>query len=271
MPYKHAHWYVLGLFPFVALAFWRAYLGVFTTASVAFHVHGITATLWLLWLAAQSWTIHGQQRHLHRSLGMASLVLFPLFMGGTFLVEHSMAAKFAGGADPFYALWGPELGLLNVTAAAGVAVFYLLGLKNRRTVHVHSRYLLATVIFLLSPIFGRLAAIPLGITGPETFDRFGHAVQIGNAVALGVAVLLWALQRRHGRPWLVAAAIVAAQMLLVETVGKSAAWEAWFSLSASVPPALMFSMGLATGTLAAWTGWSSVPRRTPPVGAVPAE
>lgn len=271
MPYKHAHWYVLALFPLMAVAFWPSYLGVFTSASYAFHIHGFTATLWLLWLAAQSRTIHQGRRDLHRTVGMASLGLFPLFLGGTFLIEHSMASKFAGGADPFYAMWAPELGLLDVTAAGAVAVFYVLGLKNRRKVHVHSRYLLGTAIFLLSPIFGRLAAIPLGITGPVTFHLFGTAVQIGNAVALGVALLLWAANRKHGRPWLVAAGVVAAQMVLIETVGKWAAWEQLFTVTAGIPEPLTFSLGLAVGALAAWIGWSSVPSRSPPVGAIPAE
>ena len=271
MPYGRAHWFVLALFPFIGFAFWPAYLSTFSTASVAFHVHGLTAMLWILWLAAQSWSIHNGRRDLHRTVGMASLALFPLFMGGAFLIEHSMASKYASGSDPFYAMWGPELGLLDITAAAAMPVFFVLGLKNRRKVHLHSRYMLATVVFLLSPIFGRLAAIPLGITGPETFDRFGLAVQIGNGVALVVALLLWSQNRKSGAPWLLAAAVTAAQMLLIETVGKWAVWEQAFTTSAAVPQPLMFSFGLAVGAAAAWIGWKSIPSRSPPIGAIPAE
>lgn len=270
MPYRHAHWFVLALFPFIGLAFWPAYLSTFSAASVAFHVHGFTAMLWILWLAAQSWSIHNGRRDLHRSVGMASLGLFPLFMGGAFLIERSMAWKYASGSDPFYEMWGPELGLLDITAAVVMPIFFMLGLKNRRKVHLHAGYLLATVIFLLSPIFGRLAAIPLGITGPDTFERFGVAVQLGNGVALTASLLLWSWNRKHGAPWMLAATVTAAQMLLIETVGKWARWEHLFASTGAIPEPVMFSAGLLVGATAAWIGWNSVPGRSPPIGAVPA-
>jgi len=45
MPYRHAHWYLLSLFPLAALAFWFNYLSQLRTVPIEFHIHGITATL----------------------------------------------------------------------------------------------------------------------------------------------------------------------------------------------------------------------------------
>src|SRR5690348_3826679 len=79
MPFRHAHWFVLALFPLAALAFWRGYVSVLGTSPIEFHIHGITATAWLVMLALQSWSIHAGHRAFHRTNGLASFALFPLF------------------------------------------------------------------------------------------------------------------------------------------------------------------------------------------------
>ena len=52
MPYRHAHWYILALIPASVLAF-LPYLLDLGEANFAIHVHSITATLWIVLLAAQ--------------------------------------------------------------------------------------------------------------------------------------------------------------------------------------------------------------------------
>src|SRR3990170_1325258 len=168
MPYRHAHWYLLALFPLATLAFWQSYLSQFATASGEFHAHGMTATLWLVLLVVQSLTIGRDQRQVHRTVGTASLVLFPLFLMGGTGIFFGMADRFIAGS-PFHAMYAPNLVWLDVVGVSGFAYFYYQALRQRRKVHPHSRYMLATVIFLLPPIFGRLSAIPLGVTGPEDF------------------------------------------------------------------------------------------------------
>src|SRR4028119_1494920 len=97
MPYRNAHWWLLLLLPLTALAFWPNYFGNLRAAPYAFHVHGVTATLWILLLAAQSWTIHERKNALHRKLGYASFALFPFFFVGGLLVIHTMAEKVGAG------------------------------------------------------------------------------------------------------------------------------------------------------------------------------
>src|SRR5687768_18167400 len=113
MPYRHAHWYLLLLFPLTGLAFWPNYFSKFATSPFAFHVHGITASLWIGLLAIQSWTIHHRRNAFHRTAGLTSLALFPFFLVGGLLVLQTMADKFGAGQDQFYALFGARLGVID--------------------------------------------------------------------------------------------------------------------------------------------------------------
>lgn len=257
MPYRHAHWFLLAILPLAGLAFWRNYLSQVSTAPLEFHAHGITATLWLLLLIAQSWTTHRNQRALHRTLGMASLALFPLFMAGGAGIFIGMARRFAEDASPFYALYAPRLAWIDVVTVAAFAFFYHEALRHRFKVHVHSRYLLATVLFLLPPILGRLSPIlpGLGISGPQDFWKLGIGFQLANGITIAIALLLAARSGRHGRPWLLAALATLLAALLFQTIGGMAWWRALFVQFAAVPVLpLALAAGLA-GAAIGWSGW----------------
>lgn len=268
MPYRHAHWYLLALFPLAGLAFWQSYLSQFSSASMEFHAHGMTASLWLVLLVVQSWTIHHDQRQAHRKVGTASLVLFPLFLMGGTGIFFGMADRFAEGSA-FHVLYAPRLVWLDVVGVGGFAYFYYQALAQRRKVHPHSRYMLATVIFLLPPIFGRLSAIPLGVRGPEDFDKLGTGFQIANGIAAGIAFWLAVRSGKHGRPWALAGILTIVAALLYQTIGGMAAWRELYISTADLPSApFALAAGLA-GVAIGYAGWTAG-RRTAPGGAVPA-
>ena len=116
MPYRHAHWYILGLIPLIGLAFWPSYWSVLPSATWQFHAHGITAFAWLMLLAAQSWTIQHGDRDTHRLAGLGSLVLFPL-IGLAFYPNYF--AQFRSASWEFHAhgatatAWVEGLGTLQ--------------------------------------------------------------------------------------------------------------------------------------------------------------
>jgi hypothetical protein len=259
MPYRHAHWYLLLLFPLTGLAFWPAYFSKFGAAPSAFHVHGLTASLWILLLAFQSWTIHRRRNGLHRSAGLASFALFPFFIAGGLLVIQTMAVKFTGRADPFYAAFGARLAAVDALSSLAIPWLFYMALRWRRKVHLHARYMLAPILFLLGPILSRLMPIlpPLAIAGPDDFHRFAYGLHLANAAAVAVAALLHFRAPKFGRPWLVAGGLVAAQSLLFETVGRAPAWEGIVAAIGTLPTAMVVSLGLAAGIGAAWAGWST--------------
>ena len=266
MPYRRAYIFLLLLFPLTALAFWPAYFSKLTTSSAAFHVHGATASLWIAMLAFQSWSIHRGRNAQHRLVGWASLGLFPLFLGGGLVIIHSMAVKFGAQADPFYSQFGARLGIIDTVASAGIAWLYVEGLRKRRKVQLHARYMIATIFFLLSPILGRLMPIlpPFAMSGPDDLYRFAYSVQAGNAAALGLSAWLWLQAPKHGRAYLITAGAIVLQMILFETVGRSAAWKTFFIGIATVPAGTVFASGLVAGAGLAWLGWTLVPARRPP-------
>ena len=258
MPYRHAHWFVLSLLPLAALAFWPGYLSQLATAGPAFHAHGITATMWLLLLAAQSYSIHHGHRAWHRSVGMASLLLFPLFLAGGAGIFIGMAQRYVEASTPFYQMYPARLAWLDVVGVGGIAFFYYQALKWRRKVHVHSGYLLATAIFLLPPILGRLSPIlpGLSISGPADFGKLMIGFQVGNGltalIALGIA-----LRSRHGQPFFIAAALHVLAAILFQTVGGWSVWEAFYARTAEVPVGpLALAAGLF-GVAVGWAGWTA--------------
>lgn len=257
MPYRHAHWYLLLLFPLTGLAFWPNYFARLADSPAAFHVHGVTASLWIALLAFQSWTIHHRRNTLHRSAGWASLALFPLFLAGGLLVLQTMADKVGTRESPFYNLFGARLGAIDTVSSIALPFLFHAAIRWRRKVHLHARYMLAPILFLLPPIVSRLlpALPPLAITGPESFHRFGYGVHASDALAVAVAAFLYLKAPRHGRPFLVVGALVALQSLLFETLGRTREWEALYASLAHLPTPLVAAVGLAAGILAGAAGW----------------
>ena len=254
MPNRLAHWYVLALFPLAALAFWPSYLSKVSTASAEFHMHGVTATLWLILVVAQSLTIHRGQRQVHRILGMASLVLFPLFLAGGAGIFFGMADRYAAG-EPFQAMYAPRLAWIDFIGVGGFAYCYYQALRHRRQVHLHSRYMLATAIFLLPPILGRLTAIPLGITGPADFERFNVGLHAANALTAAIAFVLAYWSGRHGRPFALAGILTVISMLLYQLVGTMPAWVDIYARVAGFPVMPFATVAAIAGLFIAYAGW----------------
>jgi hypothetical protein len=268
MPYRHAHWYILALFPLATLAFWPSYVSTITSASWEYHAHGVTASAWLALLAAQSWSIHNGHRGAHRILGPSVLLLFPLFMAGGAGIFLGMADRYAAGA-PFQAMWAPELAWLDFAGVGMVAAFVYLGLKHRREVRLHSGYMLATSIALLPPIFGRLTGIPLGVRGPEDFDRLHIGFQAANVGVAALALLIAVRQKEHGRPFALAGIATLAASVLFEVPGGTAAWEAIYARFAPLPSMPFMVLAGIVGLGIAFAGWIAG-RRPNLGGAVPA-
>lgn len=266
MPYRHAHWWILGLFPLAALAFWPNYLSVLSTSPPSFHLHGITASLWLILLAIQSWSIHHGQRAFHKTNGLVSLALFPLFLAGGATIFVGMAQRYVTAATPFSAIWPPHLAWLDVVAVGGMAFFYFQALKHRRRVGPHSSWLLATAIFLLPPIIGRLAPIPMGLdfSDPGAFARMGPSFHLGNLVTALISFVIAWRAGRNGRPFAIAGLLTLLASLLFEFPGGTATWKALYAHAADIPTLPMALAAALGGAAVGWAGWVAGKRPVAP-------
>ncbi len=272
MPYRRAWIWCLAIIAISVVSFWPGYLSQLGPAKMTSHFHAITATLWIMLIAAQSWSIDCGQRARHRSLGLAIFVMVPLFLIGGAGVEHSMAVATGTGDDAFYNVWGPSLGIYDLLASLGFLGLTAMALKDRRLVARHAGWLLATPLLLIGPILSRIYPryVPgLAMQGPEDFGHFRWGIHLGGLTAIAIALWLWSRHRRDGAPWLVAIAVNVVQLTLFETLGFIPAWKAAFVAFGTIPLAA-HAVGAAVLSAAAlaW-GWRSVPpRRVSSAGAM---
>jgi len=266
MPYRHAHWWILALFPFAAFAFWPSYLSVMSDSPPSFHLHGITASLWLVLLAIQSWSIHHGHRAFHKTNGLISFALFPLFLAGGATIFVGMAERYVAAASPFHAIWPPNLAWLDFVAIGGMAFFYFQALKYRRFVGKHSSYLLATAIFLLPPIFGRIAPLPMGLdmTQPESFAQMGPSFHAGNLLSALIAFAIAASNRRNGRPFVIAGLLTMLGSILFEVPGGTGWWKSIYVHAAAIPVWPMALAAALGGATVGWAGWVAGKRPAAP-------
>lgn len=263
MPYRHAHWIVAGLIAATLLAFWPGYFSRLGDAQIAWHIHGVTASLWMTLLVSQSWSIHAKHRAFHRVAGLAVFVLVPLFAVGGVAVVQTMAIATASGQDGFYAIHGGPLGIYDGLSMIGFVWLAAMATRERRTVRLHSAYMLATAILLIGPVLSRITDryIPgIAIQTPADFWLFTWHLHAASVVAVAICLWLAQLNRASARPWHIAAGLTVAQSLGYATVGQTRAWHDLYVRLADVPAALLYLIALVAAAAAMGWAWTSVPK-----------
>ena len=254
MPYPRA-WLWVGLLLLLTVpAFWPNYIGKLGVVEWQLHVHGITAGLWGLLVVFQSYTIHRGKRDLHRTAGLSSMLLAPLFVAGGLLVVATMAAR----TSPFTELFGARLALLDLISVIGFAAFVFLALKHRRNVGLHAGWMLATVFPLINPTIARLTPLfvpGLTIRSLEELPRFAGSVQLAQTFAIGLALYLFMRNRKYGTPMLVVAGILVAQSILFETISRSAWWADVHHQIGATSTMVLMVLGVVIGAIAVASGW----------------
>lgn len=257
MPYPRAHYYIALVFLVTIAGFWPSYFGKLGDAPLAFHVHGFTASAWIVLVALQSWSIHSRRITLHRKFGLASLILLPLMTGSLVMIANVSAAQYLeGGAYDQFA--GPIFGYATAVPLVGYLVLFAQALRYRRRVQLHAGYMLATVFFLWEPAAARLLVrfVPqLDITGPENFHKAADAIALGIAMPLLLAIYLYLRDRKVGIPFLAVAVFLAAQVGGLYWVADTGVWRQLFGVYAELPATITVGSGVLLGALAAWYGW----------------
>lgn len=256
MPYRYTHWIVLILLIWAGYAFWPSYLSQLPAATTGMHVHGVTAFLWMILLAAQSWTIQNRHRDAHRLLGYASFGFFPIVLGGMGFLDVAMAQKFAAGTS-WYIDYGPRFGATDIIAQVGMAYFYFMALRERRNVRLHSGYMMMTIIFLVGTLINRSLADILGLL-PGAFDLpTSMAVRTANVIVIAALLIARRFVSGDTRPMRDAAIFVGLHLLVWETIGIWSVWRQFFALFAQIDPFLIGGAGFLLGVVATIAGWQS--------------
>ncbi len=151
--YRAAHWYFLAALGAIVAGFWPSFFRPLGTGDVAHSVHGVTATLWVVALAVQSWLIAHGQRRWHRRVARGAFLLLPVLV----VSALQMVAVMFRNPDmpPFLP---PLLAFIDLPSVALLVVLVALALRNVRTPAAHKRYMSATVLIGFPPALGRLYA-----------------------------------------------------------------------------------------------------------------
>jgi len=273
MPYRHAPYYVLFVIAVIVAGFWPSYFGASGPIPWQFHAHGIAASLWVLMVLVQSWTVHKAQLPLHRAVGKSSLILFPFLIGGLAAIIDLTGKGFVAGDSPSRVTYGGQFLVGLALAIAAYVVLYYRALKFRRKVWAHSGYMLATPLILfespLSRVFGTWMP-GLTIQGPQDFDRIIPTIVWAMAVELLVIGGIWFAYRDKARPFLLAAVFIVGQMLTMGLLSDNRVLEGLLVDLAKVPSAVVVLTGMSIGALTSWAGWQAGTRLAVPVAvAVP--
>lgn len=153
MSYRHAHWYFLAALTAIVAGFWPSFFKPMGTGSLAHSVHGVTATLWVVALIAQSFLISKGLVKWHRRVAIGALVLLPILVGSAL---QMVAVMFANpNMPPFLP---PLLAFIDLPSLAFMLLLVGLALANVRTPAAHKRFMASTVLLAFPPALTRLYA-----------------------------------------------------------------------------------------------------------------
>jgi len=273
MPYRHAPYYILACIAVIVAGFWQSYFSVWGDVPWQFHAHGVAASIWVLMVLAQSWTVHKEQLPIHRAVGKSSLLLFPFLIGGLAAIIDLTGKGFVTG-DYIRTTFGGEFLIGLALAVAAYVVLFYRALKYRRKVWLHSGYMLATPLILFESPFSRVIGtwIPaLQYRGPQDNTVFMDSILWAMAAELAVIAVLWWRFRDKASPFLVAAVFIVAQMLTMGLMSDNAVLERMLVIIGHTPSAVVVMTGFAVGAATSWLGWQAGKRpAVPQAGAMQA-
>ena len=139
-------------FALALLAFWPTYLSQVRASGSHTHLHAASAAAWMLLLVLQSWAIGARRVALHKLFGKLSYLLAPLVLVSILLLGHERIRGIEGEA---YALQTYIL-YLQLSLAVLFGLSYGLAIWTRRSVALHSRFMVCTALTLVDPVVIRL-------------------------------------------------------------------------------------------------------------------
>ena len=270
MPYRNAPYYVLACIAVIVAGFWPSYFAAKEAVPWQFHAHGVAASIWVLMVLVQSWTVHKEQLPIHRAVGKSSLILFPFLIGGLAAIIDLTAKGFVAADSPVRTTFGGQFLIGLALALAAYVVLYYRALKYRRKVWVHSGYMLATPLILFESPFSRVLGHWVPPLNSPDLATMIPSIEWAMAAELVIIAAIWLKYREKANPFLVAAGFIVGQMLTMGLLQHNALLERLLVFIGNMPSAAVVMTGFAIGAATSWFGWQAGKRPTVPAGAVPA-
>lgn len=151
--YRHAHWYFLAALGAIVAGFWPSFFRPLGAGEIWHTLHGLSATLWVVALIAQSWLMSRGAVRWHRRVAYAALATLPVLLATAIYMVRVMQTSpgYPPGLPAF-------LAFIDIPSLTFLVVLVALALRNVRTPAAHKRYMSATVLLAFPPALGRLFA-----------------------------------------------------------------------------------------------------------------
>lgn len=150
--YQYSVIYFIVFFVFVLIAFWTSYYGRLSAPmDFEVHFHGITMTLWSIMLIGQAFFIRFKKRKLHHFAGKLSYLLVPLIIISGFNIAHYTIQNVPVGHPARY-----YQAALMYNSIIAFAIIYGLAIYFRKNPKMHARYMICTILPLITPISDRI-------------------------------------------------------------------------------------------------------------------
>ena len=143
----------------VFLGFSTTYFSRLGDFTLPYHLHGISATLWMVLLIVQPYLFQKGKLKAHRYLGWSSLVLVPIIV----ICGVIMMRLMIQGQEYYPPNLVYKLAFIDVCTLIGFVALYVLALYYRKRLMLHSRFMVATIFGPLIPALGRMFLFTFGI------------------------------------------------------------------------------------------------------------
>ncbi len=187
--YPYAHRYLaLGL-AVVLLGFSTTYFRRLGDFSLPYHAHGISATLWMFLLILQPYLFQRGKLKIHKYLGWFSLILVPtLVICGVIMMRLMIQGQANYPPNLVY-----KLAFIDALTLLSFFLLYILALRYRKRLMLHSKLMVATIFGPLLPALARMFLFTFGIA-----SNFDQALTYSYLSIEGVLLLIiW--KERHVR------------------------------------------------------------------------
>ena len=215
----------LALLALAPLAFWPAYLSKLSAADGYTHAHAALGTLWLLLLLVQPLLVRASRRSQHRMLGRAGVMVGAAFVVSGVLIAHRSVARMT--VEQFSQ--EGRFVYLPLAMAAIFAAALSMAVQWRHAAPVHGRFMAATALALLDPLFARLLFV---YAPPLPAEVLYQVPAFGLSLAVLLVMVLSLPSHAPGRPALLyfAAGVTAVLLgfFVIPNTGPWLSFATWF-------------------------------------------
>ncbi len=136
----------------IAVGFSQSYFAKLDEMEFPYHLHAVSASLWMILLITQPYLYKKGKMKLHRKLGWISLILIPLIViGGVIMIRSMIHGQAYYPPGSVY-----KLAFIDVITLASFVGIYALAIYHRKTLKLHARLMVITIFGPLLPALTRV-------------------------------------------------------------------------------------------------------------------